>query len=335
MGKCAIIEKLVEPSSFGAFMAVCRSSLNQWIFIVLNSEYFNNYLDESNSTTINQVTQKMLLDFIIPVPPRTEQIRIVRAVEEWFSIIDKIEEEKTDLENVIKQAKSKILDFAIHGKLVPQDPDDEPAIELLRRINPDFQPCDNAHYIFGVPKEWCICRLKDLCSFLSRGKSPKYSNVKQYPVFAQKCNRKDGTISIEKAQFLDPDTINKWPDVYKLNDKDILINSTGTGTVGRVGYFTIDKIEAYPFIVPDSHVSVVRLSNGIVTKFVYYHLNTKITQSYIEDNLAGSTNQKELYIGVLENITICLPPYAEQQRIVAKIEELFATLDKIKESLDV
>ena len=92
-----------------------------------------------------------------------------------FRQYEKIEGGKADLQTIIKQTKSKILDLAIHGKLVPQDPNDEPAIELLKRINPDFTPCDNEHSR-KLPQNWCICRLKDLCSFLSRGKSPKYSN---------------------------------------------------------------------------------------------------------------------------------------------------------------
>ena len=81
----------------------------------------------------------------IPLPPYEEQKRIVAAIEKWFTLIDTLETAKADLQSSITQAKSMILDLAIHGKLVPQDPNDEPAIELLKRINPKFIPCDNAH----------------------------------------------------------------------------------------------------------------------------------------------------------------------------------------------
>ncbi|EKY11488.1 hypothetical protein HMPREF9075_00659, partial [Capnocytophaga sp. oral taxon 332 str. F0381] len=114
----------------------------------------------------------------------------------------------------------------------------------------------------------------------------------------------------------------KWGDEYKLKDNDILVNSTGTGTVGRVGMFSKEILGDYPFIVPDSHISVVRLSSKMNSYYIYEVMNSMIIQQYIEDNLAGSTNQKELYIGILEKSLIPLPPFAEQQRIVEKIEEL-------------
>lgn len=184
-------------------------------------------------------------------------------------MIDQIEQGKVNLQTTIKQIKSKILDLAIHGKLVPQDPNDEPSIELLQRINPDFTPCDNGHYPFDVPNEWKWCKMNDLCSFLSRGKSPKYSeDDKTYPVFAQKCNLKEGGISLEQAKFLDPSTINKWDSKYKLQTGDVLVNSTGTGTVGRTRLFDESCLGKYPFVVPDSHVSVVRTYEEINSEYV-------------------------------------------------------------------
>jgi type I restriction enzyme S subunit len=267
----------------------------------------------------------------IPLPPLVEQQRIVTEIEKWFALIDQIEQGKVNLQTTIKQIKSKILDLAIHGKLVPQDPNDEPSIELLQRINPDFTPCDNGHYPFDVPNEWKWCKMNDLCSFLSRGKSPKYSeDDKTYPVFAQKCNLKEGGISLEQAKFLDPSTINKWDSKYKLQTGDVLVNSTGTGTVGRTRLFDESCLGKYPFVVPDSHVSVVRTYEEINSEYVFAYMSSQLIQQYIEDNLAGSTNQKELYIGVLENLYFPLPPIKEQQRIVQKIEKLFSILDNIQ-----
>ena len=147
-------------------------------------------------------------------------------------------------------------------------------------------------------------------------------------------NLKDGDVSLEQARFLDPSTINKWNEVYKLQTGDILVNSTGTGTVGRTRLFNTNCLGNYPFVVPDSHVSVVRVLKSICPQYIYAYISSDSIQQYMEENLAGSTNQKELYIGVLENMQIFLPPLAEQQRIVARIEELFSTLDNIQKALE-
>ena len=181
-----------------------------------------------------------------------------------------------------------------------------------------------------MPEGWEWTTLGELCSFLSRGKSPKYSEEKKYPVFAQKCNLYDGDISLEKARFLDPKTISKWSDEYKLIDGDILVNSTGTGTVGRTRLFHSDVLGDYPFVVPDSHVSVIRSFEEIESKFVLAFLSSDYGQTYIEDNLAGSTNQKELYIGVLDNMQFPLPPHEEQFRIVTTVDKWFTLIDTLE-----
>ena len=321
-------------------LAVIRPSQNicpQYLYQVINSnfckEQFNSRLTGIGLPNLHLVDIKKTM---IPLPPISEQKRIVTEIEHWFVWIEQIRQSKTDLQDVIKQTKSKILDLAIHGKLVPQDPNDEPASELLKRINPKAEiTCDNAQYR-KIPKNWCACKLVDICSFLSRGKSPKYSEEdKTYPVFAQKCNLKDGGVSLEQAKILDPSTINKWNEVYKLQTGDILVNSTGTGTAGRTRLFNTNCLGNYPFVVPDSHVSVVRVLKSICPQYVYAYISSDSIQQYMEENLAGSTNQKELYIGVLENMHIFLPPLAEQYRIVAKIEKLFSSLDNIQKALEV
>ncbi len=192
---------------------------------------------------------------------------------------------------------------------------------------------------FEVPEGWVWCQLKDICSFLSRGKSPVYSNtIREYPVFAQKCNLKEGGISLDKALFLDPITLPRWPEQYKLQNEDILVNSTGTGTVGRTRLFSSNCLGNYPFVVPDSHVSVIRTWENISSKYVLAVLSSEYGQHYIEDNLAGSTNQKELYIGVLEDFPIPIAPSNEQQYIAEKIDSLFDAIfqiDRTKENLEV
>ena len=253
-----------------------------------------------------------------------------------------------------KKLRQKILDLAIRGKLVPQDPNDEPASVLLERIKAEkeqlikegkikrskkSESADKPHYEnvpFEIPESWCWCRLSELCVFLSRGKSPKYSEERIYPVFAQKCNLKDGGISLNQARFLDPNTIDKWDSIYKLRNGDVLVNSTGTGTVGRTRLFNESCLGEYPFVVPDSHVSVIRTTQHIKSTYVLLLLTSNWGQQYIEDNLAGSTNQKELYIGVLEDMLIPLPPKEEQRRItdeVKKWSDFVNNIDNAKSEL--
>ena len=249
-----------------------------------------------------------------------------------------------------KKLRQKILDLAIHGKLVPQDPNDEPASVLLERIKAEKErlikegkikrskksakTSDTPHYEnvpFEVPEGWVWTTLEEICLFLSRGKSPKYSDTdKTYPVFAQKCNLKEGGISLEQARFLDPSTICKWSEEYKLKTGDVLVNSTGTGTVGRTRLFHEGCLKNYPFVVPDSHVSVIRTTSEVKSEFVFAYISSQLIQQYLEDNLAGSTNQKELYIGVLSDLSFPLPPLAEQHRIVDEIEKWFSLIDIIE-----
>ena len=306
------------------------TSVELWTFFL---EYLN--LNQYATATAQPGLSVAKIEEVpIPLPPINEQYRIVEKISEWLSTLDTISLDVNDLRCEIEDAKSKILELAIQGKLVPQDPADESAAEMLRRINPKANIITDNPHSWNIPNGWCLCELRDLCTFLSRGKSPKYSDVpNQYPVFAQKCNLKDGGISLNQARFLDESTLPKWPNKYKLKDQDILVNSTGTGTVGRTRLFLNKYLKDFPFVLPDSHVSVVRTFDEIDSKFIYYNLISREGQTYFNDNLSGSTNQKELYIETIGNKLIFLPPKKEQEWIVARIEELYHCIDKIEASL--
>ncbi len=160
LGKSACYMNMVSPINI------------QYICIILESQYFLKYaIDSATGSTIKNVPLKAINNFKLPFPPISEQQRIVAEIEQWFALIDQIEQEKSDLQTIIKQTKSKILDLAIHGKLVPQDPNDEPAIELLKRINPDFTPCDNGHYT-QLPEGWAACRLEQVADILDNLRKP-------------------------------------------------------------------------------------------------------------------------------------------------------------------
>ena len=148
-----------------------------FLYYLLSSGFvYEQFSDAASGGVVSNLNSDKVADTTIPIPPIKEQKRIVAAVEQWFSLIDTLESAKADLQTYITQAKSKILDLAIHGKLVPQDPNDEPAIELLKRTNPKFTPCDNAHYE-NVPGSWCTIPLGNIC-VLNEGEP---ISSKEYP----------------------------------------------------------------------------------------------------------------------------------------------------------
>ena len=155
-------------------------NLLDFIAIVINSMKLDDYITGSAQP---KLSQDNLNKIPIVLPPLAEQQRIIAEIKKWFTLIDQIEQGKADLQTTIELTKSKILDLAIHGKLIPQDPNDEPAIELLKRINPDFTPCDNGHYT-QLPEGWAICKMKQITS-ITNGKSQK--NVETlngiYPIY--------------------------------------------------------------------------------------------------------------------------------------------------------
>lgn len=158
-------------------------------------------------------------------------------------------------------------------------------------------------------------------------KSPKYSDIKKIPVIAQKCNQWEG-FQLEKAQFIDPDTLEKYADERLLQDKDILINSTGLGTVGRNQIYPASK-NPYGIAVADSHVTVVRLnSTAILPEYFFHYWRNPSVQLVIEDQTSGSTKQKELALATIQSYIVPLPPLEEQHRIVAKIEEVLPYIDQ-------
>ena len=165
-----------------------------------------------------------------------------------------------------------------------------------------------------------------MCNPIKRGKSPKYAEVGNVLVFAQKCNQKNGPISLEKALYLDETTLSKYPQEEFLQMGDVVINSTGTGTLGRVGFFNEILPQDIKGIVPDSHVTTIR-SSVVNSRYLYYFLKSR--QPYLEENGEGSTNQKELKPHTIYDLEFPFPPLAEQKRIVDNVKKLFYLLDKM------
>ena len=303
VGKCALIENLSEPSAFGAFMAVCRSAYNPWIYLLLNTGYFNRYLDDSNSTAINQVTQSMLLAFRVPFPPKKEQDRIIYEISKWFDLIDTIEKSKEELQVIISTTKSKILDLAIHGKLVPQDPTDEPASELLKRINPKAEiTSDNGHYQ-KLPKGWCETTLKHVITIKSG-----------YPFNVRNCMQ--GHYPIYGGNGITGYTVD-----HNIKEPTIV--------VGRVGFYCgsvyLVKEKAW---VSDNAFTITIHKDIFYKKYLYYLIQFLNLRKY-----SNSTAQPVISGKTIYPIHVIIPPINEQHRIASKREEISAQLYAIEASL--
>ena len=180
-----------------------------------------------------------------------------------------------------------------------------------------------------MPDNWSWCRLQACCiKDIKRGKSPKYADNSNTLVFAQKCNTKYDGINLELSLYLDESTLLKYSEEEYLRDLDIIINSTGTGTLGRVGIYRVaDNIRELP-IVPDSHVTVIRTYSYIHPEYMYYYL--KSIQTELEKMGEGSTNQKELKPATLKELLIPIPSIEEQKRIVECVKLTFSKLSYIE-----
>lgn len=332
-------------------------------YVKLFLEIYVVELQKAARSIIPGISRDDILSAILPLPPTKEQKRIVDKINEILPIVKRYsiyQIQQDELNSKIKSLLRKsILQEAIQGKLIPQDPNDEPASVLLQHIKEEklrlvkegklkkkdvidsiiFKGDDNKYFEkkgneiicldeeipFAIPDTWVWVRLDDICEYIQRGKSPKYSPIKKYPVIAQKCNQWSG-FSIDKAQFIVPETISSYGEERKLQDRDLLWNSTGLGTLGRMAiYYT--KLNPYELAVADSHVTVIRaFKQYVCPEYLYAYFTSYTVQSVIEDKSDGSTKQKELATNTVKAYLVPLPPYEEQKRIVNRIDEIFPHL---------
>ena len=307
---------------------------------------------------IQGLSSNALHALLFPLPPLAEQKRIVAKIKELLPHLEDYDRAETQVSKLNTEfpelLKKSILQWAIQGKLVPQDPADEPASVLLERIRAEKAKLvkagkikkdknesvifrrDNSHYEklngverciddeipFEIPDSWEWVCLEQICIYIQRGKSPKYSLIKKYPVIAQKCNQWTG-FSIEKAQFIAPETISSYSEERFMQDRDLLWNSTGLGTLGRMAIYRTE-LNPYGIAVADSHVTVIRPCSLVLPEFLFYYFANPTVQTVIEEQSDGSTKQKELSRNTVRAYWVPLPPLAEQKRIVAEIERLFS-----------
>ena len=301
LGKLAIIPTTLPQANFNQAAVLIRPYKFKEVLV----SYLKVYLEEMSE--INSIATRgsagqvnisltQSQNMRIPIPPLNEVRRIIEEVSKYDILIDSLKQNITDIQNLIAYTKSKILDLAIHGKLVPQDPNDEPAIELLKRINPDFTPCDNGHYT-QLPEGWAICKMKQITS-ITNGKSQK--NVETlngiYPIYGS------GGVIGRANQYL---------------------CIAGSTIIGRKG--TINN----PIFVEEHFWNVdtafgLKANDAILDKYLYY-----FCLSFDFSKLDKSTAMPSLTKTSIGNVLIPIPPYKEKERIVAKIDMVLDTMNEI------
>ena len=292
---------------------------NEYICHVLRSNHFLDYtLRCGYGVKMPRLSTNDACKGMIPLPPLAEQQRIVTEIEKWFSLIDQIEQGKDDLHSIVKQTKSKILDLAIHGELVPQDPNDEPAIELLKRINPSFTPCDNGHYPVG----WIDVILGDIF-YHNTGKALNSSNkegvLRNYLTTSNVYWNQFDLSLVKQMPFRDNEL-----EKCTVQKGDLLVCEGGD--VGRSAIWNFD----YNICI-QNHIHRLRPKGDLNVSFYYYVLRFLKEHNRIGGKGIGLLG---LSSNELHKIGMPLPPRKEQDRIVLKIEELFSVLDNIENALE-
>ena len=307
---------------------------------------------------ISSLSARDLLSVIVPLPPSNQQKLIVSEIQKIFYQINLIEIYQTDLQTAITQAKSKILDLAIRGKLVPQDPADEPASLMLERLRAEKEakiaagemkrgkndsyiyrnPTDNCYYQkytdgceenisdeipFDVPAGWAWCKLPEVCRKpITDGthNSPSNSASGDFLYITAK-NIKNLAICLDDATYISKEIHESIYSRCSPELNDILL--TKDGTIGEVAVNNLN----YPFSMLSS-IALIKPSNEILSWFLAYILISDLLQNKMKKEAKGSA-LKRIILAQINDFLIPLPPLAEQQRIVTKIEELFAQFDSI------
>jgi len=304
--KCAIVKETAVDwlCGTGSFFLHVPYVESRYIQLFYLSEYVQTILSkECVGATMDNLNQSVLGAIPFLLPPQKEQRRIISEVDKWFALIDTLETEKEDLQTFIAQTKSKILDLAIHGKLVPQDQNDEPAIELLKRINPKFTPCDNAHYE-NVPEGWTVCALEDIID---------YEQPQAYIVQS----------TDYKPQYKIPVlTAGKSFIIGYTNESDGVF--TDLPVIIFDDFTTDSKFVDFPFKVKSSAMKILHVKEEVNIQYVCWFMS--ITR------LIGDTH-KRYWISEYSKLHIPIPPRKEQDRIINKVNELFQIIDNISAEL--
>ena len=388
VGKTALITGLTENMAFGAFMAIFRSRVNEYLLYFINSPLFRTMIDEVNTMTINQITQNNLKSTIFPLPPIAEQRRIVAKIDELMARCDELEKlrqvhaqnqitvhnaalnqlltakdhndfktswhfitqhfgELYSVKANVTELRKAILQLAVMGKLVPQDPNDQPASELLNAIEveknrlvkegkikaskplPEIKP-DEIPY--DLPKSWEWMRLNDLLTFgPTNGFSPQSVEF-QTPVRSLTLSATtSGKFKGEYSKFIDH-SIPLDSDLW-LEDGDILVQRGNT--LEYVGVSAIYRGESNQYIYPDLMMKI-RISLMLNIDYIYLAMSSRSCREFLRNRASGTSGtMPKINQSTLKSLPIPIPPLAEQHRIVSKIDQLMTLCDELEKQIDI
>ena len=298
LGKLAIIPPSLPQANFNQAAVLIRpllhkAVLTKFLFYYLSEMSEINSISTKGSAGQVNISLTQSQNMRIPLPPLPEQNRIITGIEYYFDLISTIEQDCSDLQAAIKQTKSKILNLAIHGKLVPQDSNEEPAIELLKRINPDFTPCDNGHYP-QLPEGWCECRLENIV---------EYEQPQAYIVNSTDYNDRYLTPVLTAGKSFIIGYTNETEGIYQ-NTPCIIFDD-----------FTTDsKLVNFSFKVKSSAMKILKVAEDIEIEYVAMFMS--ITR------LIGDTH-KRYWISEYSKLYIPIPPKEEQKRIINAVKAMF------------
>ena len=321
LGRTCIYD-LDYPITFQRSVTViCTKIFNRYLKLFLDSPLYQNYVGENARGTaqkgfyINQIS-----DSWVPIPPLNEQIRIVEKAQSLLDIVQIINYSKEETSNNIIALKSKILDLAISGKLVRQDKSDEPAIELLKRINPQYQPADNRHYEnieLSIPETWCWATVGDLFNH-NTGKALNSSNhsgiMMDYITTSNLYWDRFDLSTVKQMPFTEKDL-----EKCTVTKGDLLICEGGD--VGRSAIWNYN----YDIRI-QNHIHRLRGKANICVRYFFY-----VFMLYKQRNYIGGKGVaiQGLSSRDLNRLVIPLPPLNEQYRIAKSVDNLFTTIDNI------
>jgi len=291
-----------------------KCSKQYLMYVLMSSIAQDHFYSRFHQVAQPKLSLETASSTLIPLPPYGEQLRIAEELDRRLGVVVSVEDDLSELTNYVRKTKSKILDLAISGKLVPQDPEDEPAIELLKRINPGFKPCDNSHYE-NLPEGWTFCKIKDIFN-ITMGQSPTGESI-------------NGVKGIEFHQG-------------KIHFTESYLSQSGVYTDQPTKIAEVDSLllcVRAPVGVLNITQRKICIGRGLCALKPKYEIDNlywlfilTAYKDYFESNATGSTF-KAISGDTIKNAVIKLPPLQEQERILSSIISLYESLDAITAEL--